>query len=236
MWKELMTLLRKGGMCQEAFRECLVMLRDSLGMFNDAIASLHLEGCPQIGIYSRDRRINKFERQVRRNIVTHLAVSTNPDINTALVLTAIVVDIERVGDYTKNIVELAVMHPGIFDAGELAGEIAAVEQTVQSMFAELIPALEHSDVGRARQIIGDHQVVSDRAEECIHDLIAGRALAERSGSAVAAALYLRYLKRVSAHLKNVATSVVNPYYRIGFREKSGGAAAEGADPAGNSAS
>jgi hypothetical protein len=33
------------------------------------------------------------------------------------------------------------------------------------------------------------------------------------------ALYLRYLKRVSAHLKNVATSVVNPYHRIGFREK-----------------
>jgi hypothetical protein len=24
---------------------------------------------------------------------------------------------------------------------------------------------------------------------------------------------------VSAHLKNVATSVVNPYHRIGFREK-----------------
>jgi len=33
------------------------------------------------------------------------------------------------------------------------------------------------------------------------------------------ALYMRYLKRVSAHLKNVATSVVNPYHRIGFREK-----------------
>ena len=33
------------------------------------------------------------------------------------------------------------------------------------------------------------------------------------------ALYLRYLKRVSAHIKNVATSVVNPYHRIGYREK-----------------
>jgi len=30
---------------------------------------------------------------------------------------------------------------------------------------------------------------------------------------------LRYLKRVSAHLKNVATSVVNPYHRIGYKEK-----------------
>ena len=234
MWKELMTsLLRKGGICEQAFGECLLMLRDSLGMFNDAVGSLRLEDCPPVEIYSRDKRINKFERHVRRMIVTHLAVSTNPDVNTALVLTSIVVDIERVGDYTKNIVELATAHPGVFDAGDLAGEISAVEQTVQTMFTELIPALEHSDVDRARQIMGDHQVVSDRAEECIHDLIAGRALAERSGTAVAAALYLRYLKRVSAHLKNVATSVVNPYYRIGFREKSGGAP-ECADPPGNS--
>jgi hypothetical protein len=32
-------------------------------------------------------------------------------------------------------------------------------------------------------------------------------------------LYLRYLKRMSAHVKNVATSIVNPFHRIGFREK-----------------
>jgi hypothetical protein len=44
-------------------------------------------------------------------------------------------------------------------------------------------------------------------------------LGGRSGHAVTVALHLRFLKRVSAHLKNVATSVVNPYYRIGFREK-----------------
>ena len=50
-------------------------------------------------------------------------------------------------------------------------------------------------------------------------LCSGEALSGRAGHAVTVALYLRYLKRVSAHLKNVATSVVNPYHRIGFREK-----------------
>jgi hypothetical protein len=34
---------------------------------------------------------------------------------------------------------------------------------------------------------------------------------------VTTVLYLRYLKRVSAHLKNIASSVVNPFDRIGFR-------------------
>jgi hypothetical protein len=50
-------------------------------------------------------------------------------------------------------------------------------------------------------------------------LSAGEVLQGRAGHAVTVAIYLRFLKRVSAHLKNVATSVVNPYYRIGFREK-----------------
>ena len=220
MWKELMNFLKKGGLCEEAFRECLVMLRDSMGMFNDAVASLRHEGPLEVDIYARDRRINKFEREVRRNIVTHLAVSTNPDVNSALVLTAIVIDIERIGDYTKNIVEMAAAYPGVFDGGELDDEISEIESLVRRMFADLVPALEESNTDKARQIMGDHQIVADRAEECSRDLVAGKILTERSGEAVTAALYLRYLKRVSAHLKNVATSIVNPYYRIGFREKS----------------
>ena len=36
---------------------------------------------------------------------------------------------------------------------------------------------------------------------------------------VAAALYIRYLKRISAHLMNIASSVVNPFERIGFKSE-----------------
>jgi phosphate uptake regulator len=225
MWKELFHLLKKEGLCEEAFRASLDMLRQCRSMFDDAIASLWHEGALNADIYARDRAINKFERAVRRNIVTHLAVSTSPDINTALVLTAIVIDIERIGDYTKNIVELATAHEGPFTGGELSGEIRAVEGIVQRMFVDLVPTLEEADLDKARQILGDHQMVVGRVEDCLQDLIAGRVMQESSGDAVSAALYLRYLKRVSAHLKNVATSVVNPYYRIGFREK--GASEEG---------
>jgi phosphate uptake regulator len=188
-------------------------------MFNDAVASLRREGPLAVDIYARDKRINKFQRQVRRNIVTHLAVSTNPDINTALVLTAIVIDIERIGDYTKNIVEIAAAYPGVFDGGDLEEDIAEIEESIRRMFEDTISALEESNLDTARQIIGDHQMVADRVDEAINELIGGRVLTEKSGDAVTAALHLRYLKRISAHLKNVATSVVNPYYRIGFREK-----------------
>jgi phosphate uptake regulator len=220
MLRKFMALWKKESLCDDSFRACLTMLRESQGMFRDAVASLRRTGSLDIDIYARDRALNRFERQVRRNLVTHLAVASNPDINMTLVLTAIVIDIERIGDYTKNIVELAAAHPGVFQGGEIQGEIEAIEEAVLQMFDALPVALEVPDRDKARQILGDHQLVADRVEECIQDLIAGKVLGNDSGAAVTAALYLRFLKRVSAHLKNVASSVVNPYYRIGYREKS----------------
>jgi len=35
--------------------------------------------------------------------------------------------------------------------------------------------------------------------------------------AIVLALLLRFLKRVSAHLKNVASSLVNPYQKLGYK-------------------
>ena len=42
-----------------------------------------------------------------------------------------------------------------------------------------------------------------------------------SREAVIAALASRYTKRISAHLSNLASSVVNPFDRIGFRPGEG---------------
>jgi len=156
---------------------------------------------------------------VRRKILTHLVVAPKPDINMSLVITAIAVDIERIGDLTKNIAELAASSPEPFDGGELDGEIAGLEEVVNGMFVDIGPTLGGDRGDLARKIIRDHQGLSDRVENGLKLLRSGGALAGQAGRAVTAALYLRYLKRVSAHLKNVATSVVNPYDRIGFTEK-----------------
>jgi phosphate transport system protein len=219
MWKDIITLFRKAGPCQEAYDEALVMLKTSHGMFHDAVATLHTKGHLVDDIYERDRQLNKFERSVRRKIVTHFSVSSRPDVTMGLVITAIVVDIERVGDYAKNISELAVGLDGPLDAMELDGHVREFEGIVDGMFSDLEVALENSDEERARHIMERYKYLSDTVEEDLRLLREGKALAGNSGQAVLTALYLRYLKRMAAHLKNVATSVVNPYHRIGFREK-----------------
>jgi len=219
MWKEIVTLFRSKGPLQEAYDEAILMLRASHDMFDLAVKQLHAEGALESDIYKRDRQLNKYERSVRRKIVTHMSVSSKPDINLGLVLTAIVIDIERIGDYTKNIVEVAGVVPGPFDGLELHGEVAEIEKSMARMFDDIVPALEGPDEAKARAIIGSHAIIASRVDDQVRALSASEALSGRSGHAVTVALYLRYLKRVSAHLKNVATSVVNPYYRVGFREK-----------------
>ena len=219
MWKDILSLLKGSSLCQEAFDASLQMLETSHGMFTDAVAALHKEGALVDDIYERDRQLNKFERDVRRKIVTHLSVSSKPDVNLGLVITAIVIDIERIGDYSKNISELAVESEAPFDAGELNVDIRHLERLVDGNFADLFLALEDSDEDRARGILKRHKEVSGTVERHLKSLRRGALLSEDSGRAVTTALYLRYLKRMSAHLKNVATSVVNPYHRIGFREK-----------------
>ena len=219
MWKQIVALFRSGGPLQEAYDESILMLQASHVMFDDAVTALHAEGALETDIYKRDQRLNKYERSVRRKIVTHMSVSSKPDINLGLVLTAIVIDIERIGDYTKNIVELASAVSGPFDGLELHDEVVGIEQIMARMFDDIVPALEESDVARARSIIKSHTTVASKVDEQVHALCSGEVLSGRSGHAVTVALYLRYLKRVSAHIKNVATSVVNPYHRIGYREK-----------------
>jgi len=222
MWKQLLSVFSDCGLCQEAFDEALLMLRVSYGMHRDSVAALHGEGILVADIYERDREINKYERSVRRKILTHLAISPKADLNSGLVITAIVIDIERIGDYTKNIIELAAGLPGTFDGGELNEEFLDLERLVDKMFNDLQPALVDSDEALARGILRNHKSVSGRVERGLQLLRSDQVLKGQSGKAVTAALYLRYLKRVSAHLKNVATSVVNPFHRIGYREKKNG--------------
>jgi phosphate uptake regulator len=221
MWKDVLSLFKGGGLCEEAFDEALLMLETSRGMYRDSIRALHDKGALVADIYQRDRIINKYERSVRRKIATHMSVSAKPDINMGLVLTAITIDIERIGDYTKNILELAMGLDAPFDGLELDAGVRDIEATVERMFDDVIPALQVSDEVRARRIIEAHTKVAQQVERDILRLRNSEVLAGRSGHAVTVALHLRFLKRVSAHLKNVATSVVNPYHRIGFREKEG---------------
>ncbi len=81
-------------------------------------------------VAKQDRTINKAERSVRKNVLKHLAVSGGDHAVSALVLTSIIIDIERIGDYSKNIIELARKGPESPDLGDAEEDLNRVEEKI----------------------------------------------------------------------------------------------------------
>ena len=220
MLKGLIDLFRGESQLTQAFERSQEMLEVDREMFEAAIESLRKRDDAKLAIdvYAKDQMINAYEREVRRKVFTHLVIDdAKRDLNAGLALVSIVIDIERIGDYTKNIVELALHHPQRLEGGAFEEELLKIEAAVRTMFGLLIEALPESDESKAKEVMSEHWWVarrrrSDRAAPHRE----GRADAARAPG-VAAALYFRYLKRVSAHLMNIASSIVNPFDRIGFR-------------------
>lgn len=219
MFKEFFDLFRKESLLKQAYNRSLEMIREDREMFLAAMKSLreHDDARIDIDIYAKDQMINACEREVRRHVLTHLTVAQGQNVHAGLTLVSIVVDIERIGDYTKNIVALALQHPGRLKCGSFETDIRKMETTVQTMFNLMIEALPNGDAAKAREIMSEHWWIAKRSDEIIDYLVAKGEPALTASEAVSTALYARYLKRISAHLMNIASSVVNPFDRIGFR-------------------
>jgi len=219
MFKQLIELFRKENLLKQAYERSVEMLREDGEMFDAAIRSLRERDDARIAvdIYAKDQMINAYEREVRRRVLTHLTLSSSRDLHAGLVLVSIVIDIERIGDYTKNIVELALHHPARLTCGPSEREVRKIEATVKTMFSLLEEALPGDDESKAREVMSEHWWIARRSDEIVTGLIERDDPDLPGREAVATALYVRYLKRVSAHLMNIASSLVNPFDRIGFR-------------------
>jgi phosphate transport system protein len=172
---------------------------------------------PDMNIYEKDKEINRMEWEVRRKALEHLVVgSTKADVPAVLILTSAVVDLERIGDYSKNIYELADIYPETDPIGEdHADFFKQIEAQILGMFDLTRDAYKEADAQKAQTAMDTHWQISERCDKMFEHLALERDLSVKR--AVIYTLLARYLKRVSSHLKNIASSVVNPFPRMGFR-------------------
>tara|TARA_B100000676_G_scaffold287301_1_gene317703 strand:+ start:461 stop:1132 length:672 start_codon:yes stop_codon:yes gene_type:complete len=221
MFNTLTALFRKENLIEQALAECHEMLALDWEMFQASTEALRRsdDNEPKIDIADSDKRVNRYERNVRRKVITHLSV-TGDDVSAGLVVVSVVIDIERIGDYTKNIYELAKMHPPRLNGGSLEDKVADVEKRTSDLFQRTAKAFKEGDENVAREIMAEYkeQLAAD-FDEIIEAVVGGKADDLSSANAAAIALYVRYLKRISSHLRTIVTSVVNPFPRIGYKEK-----------------
>lgn len=220
MLREIIQLLKKDNLQAQALAECHEMLELCRIMIDASVESLRErdDASVDVDIPVLDRKINAFERDVRRKVMTHLSLGNTGDLAAGLVLISIVIDIERIGDYSKNIYDLAVNHPMRLHGGPLEGDLTKVEKSTLEVFRGAVLAFEKGDVDAARTLMREYKEdVSTLCRNMERSLVTGE-IEMDSATATSLALYLRFLKRISAHSRNLASSVVNPLDRIGYSE------------------
>ena len=221
MFKQIFNLFKSDSLYVQALEECHEMLDIDLKMFQESINVLRNKDNSEssFDIRKADLKINEFERSVRRKVMTHLAVSGTDDLGSGLILISVVTDIERIGDYTKNIYDLSKFYTKRLNGHDLESDLSDVEEKVVSLFQNSIKAFKDQDLELARQLMKDYkESISKQSDKITNDIISGK-LSMDADTATAVAMYSRYLKRIGAHSRNLISSVVNPFERIGYREE-----------------
>jgi phosphate uptake regulator len=159
-----------------------------------------------------DRQVNQLEREIRRELLVHASVFGGIDSPTVLVYMSIVKDIERVGDYAKNLLDLAVDGARLGELPE-AAEWRRVAADVAQMVDDTGAAFRARDGARCRALRVRGDTLLHRCDEEVSALIRRD---DPGAQAVARALAWRYLKRIVAHLMNVLSAVIMPLDRLDY--------------------
>jgi phosphate uptake regulator len=129
---------------------------------------------------------------------------------------SIVKDAERIGDYSKNIWDIADAGMDLSSADDIQLLMKYRDQT-SSMIAETARVFRERDADAAHRMIQESDGVRDDYDARIRDLLADSD--SGASDAVARALLYRYLKRINAHAMNVLTSLVMPVHRLDFYDE-----------------
>ena len=110
-------------------------------------------------------------------------------------------------------------HPKKLNAFVFEDKLQEIEKNTRNLFNSTIETFKNEDIELARKLMKDYKEgISKQCDEITNTIVSSKADIE-ADSATAVALYARYLKRISAHSRNLISSIVNPFERIGYPEE-----------------
>jgi phosphate uptake regulator len=210
MFERLFRPAARSPLIEAAFRDMAIMLDQAERMLGLALSAL-LEGrALEVDLDVLDDVVDEGERSVRRSVLEHLSFDPSRDLVASLVLVSMVQDAERLGDFARGIPELVPLarHPR---SGPFCDELGALGRRLLPLFALTKQAFDEDDPDKGRQVMA----TATELKAAFLDYT--RRVAESDLTADMAVVYsgaARSLRRVGAHLSNIASSVVQPYDRI----------------------
>jgi phosphate uptake regulator len=223
MLKELLAAWRGRDALSQMFDDFDHMLEETHWMFQRAVEVFFSRAgwqAVQDPLYERDKKVNKAERRIRAQIVKHLSIQPGNNLAACLVLMSVVKDAERIGDYCKNIFEVGKFYTREFTAKQYLEPLEKIRVHVEALFDRTKEAFNESDVDKARAVLKDFGGFSKQCDRLIQDLLQQRDHVP-TDEGVAYSLLARHMKRIGAHLSNIATAVVSPVHRLDYADESG---------------
>lgn len=187
------------------------MMIDGLHMFdlasNALLAGTETEVIRK-ELFGADQRINRNEQKLRRQLIVHASVNGATSFPTCLVFMSIAKDAERIGDYCKNLFDLAASR---IEERELAAhsELLSVKERLGRQLRLMTQVYGAQDQERAREVMLEAEKLQDDCDRHIEAFIQ-RKDQEKGKDRIVSTLAFRYFKRICAHSKNICSSIVQP--------------------------
>jgi len=216
MLKEMIILWKSKGLMRKVVEEFGEMLNDDGYIFSQAWRAFeNSELAEELTkpVHDRDRAVNEREREIRRMLLEHLAMTGGQDSSGCLVMMSLVKDAERIGDYSKNIFDLALLLDKSAPQMKYFGRFSELQGKLGFHLKNVQKAFLGEDELLAQKILDDYAPLKEECSKLLEDLFADE-LPTRE--AVATTLLSRYFKRINSHVSNIASGLVYPLDQIDF--------------------
>ena len=220
MLRQLISIFRSDNPLRamgENFAQMLKITHETTRKAGDIYFGEEVKPDERTWVYKQDVKVNKLERTIRKQVIAHLSISgTAADLPYCLLLMSLVKDVERLGDYAKNLTEVVDFYAGPLPEDDMVVELREIRAGVETAFAATAEVFEESDMERAVELI---QAGKDLAHRC-DKLVETVARSDHNASTTTAVvLGARFYKRIGGHVLNVLSSVVMPLHKLDYYDE-----------------
>jgi phosphate uptake regulator len=216
-FREVWDAITKSKMLVKIWEDAGLMHKESKKMFKLSFNCLvNCDDKVACNLSEEDIRINKYEVKIRNEILEYLAINRSPNLNASLILSSIVIDYERIGDYCKNIAQLTLLFPTKLTEDRYMKLINEMKEAIIKSFDLTYKAFQKDDKNKAKNMIKGHENLKNLHSDLVKKINENKKLDVHK--AIVYASLATYLRRISAHLKNICSGVINPFPELGFKK------------------
>jgi len=219
MLLKLFKVLKGGRPLEEAgrdFSDMLQLVQEMLLEASEAYWERNQNPQKRTALSKKDVKVNKLERKIRKLIIAELSGPSPSDVPYGLLMMSLVKDVERLGDYAKNLAAVPQTIPAILPEDDVVSELKEIRRFVDELAQEAHKVYVAGDMEQAQSLTVEGRSISKRCQKLLPRIASGPYSAD---VAVSLTLCTRFYKRIEGHLLNLLSGVIMPLHKLDYYDE-----------------